>query len=58
MNSRKAILAGLLACIATVGNLGAQGHDTYVCASLDVDYVLGSNQSPQNGLFRLMRISQ
>lgn len=35
------------------GLLLAQSHDLYVCASLDADYVVGSNQSTQNGLFRL-----
>ncbi len=42
-----------LVCLALAGTLVAQSHDTYVCASLDVDYVLSSNQKPQNGLFRM-----
>jgi len=39
-------------CLALAGTVVAQSHDTYVCASLDVDYILSSNQNPQNGLFR------
>ncbi len=35
------------------GAVHAQGHDLFVCASLDVNFVVGSNQNPQNGVFKL-----
>ncbi|RKX34833.1 MAG: hypothetical protein DRP71_05855 [Verrucomicrobia bacterium] len=50
---RRALSTAFLVCIAGVSNIAAQGHDVYVCASLDVNFVLGSNQNPQNGLYRL-----
>lgn len=35
------------------GLLAAQSHDLYVCATLDVNFIVGSNTNPTNGVFRL-----
>lgn len=35
------------------GHLAAQSHDLYVCATLDVNFIVGSNTNPTNGVFRL-----
>ncbi len=45
---RAFLICGLLA-----GSVRAQSHDLYVCASLDVNFIVGSNTNPENGVFRL-----
>jgi hypothetical protein len=53
MSGPRFLSTSFLACFALTGTVVAQSHDTYVCANLAADYVLNSNQSLQNGLFRM-----
>ncbi|MFI5355983.1 MAG: hypothetical protein ACHQ4G_01470 [Opitutales bacterium] len=46
------VLLGLMAQAAPVHAAGP-GHDTYVCASVDDGYVIGSKYVTESGLFRL-----
>lgn len=47
------VLCAVVLWASCLTGTDAQTHDVYAVASLDADYVLGSNQSPRNGLFRL-----